>query len=200
MFFLMLDINNKNRATKELQTEGYGIYLKTLFVTIAITLYLILSIMVVIIHLVSQSSFSKIPNITPLPKAMMCREIPAPCPEAESTPVRSGRDLDMTHDVSVQQDTDHRGYVQQDMDYCGHVQLDMDHGGRVQLYDDQELENSVAWRKYSAASFPDDQIDILRDVSEKQHDTSFVDDEEYYTAKDDQTVHLSNVSIGSGFD
>ena len=73
MFFLMVDLSNPDRVIRERQAGGYGVYAKTLSVTIVMILYLILSIMLVIIHLISESSSRPLKTI-PLPQCVETTE------------------------------------------------------------------------------------------------------------------------------
>jgi len=198
LFFLMVDLSNPDRVMRERQAGGHGVYAKTISVTIVMILYLILSIMVAIIHLISQSSSS--PSKTrSLPIAMMYRDISLK-PEATSTPVVERRRLD-GHAVQL----DHGGHIAQ-LDNNGYT-AQLDHGGHgyAPLDMDQELEFCAPWlHQYSAASFPDDQV-IKDDAVEKdepveQDVKGFVDEKDIQTDNEDETLKLSNISIGSGFD
>ena len=130
---------------------------------------------------------------------MMYRDISLK-PKATSTPVVDRRRLD--------------GHVVQ-LDYAGHIaqldnghtaQLHHDGHGHVPLDMNQELELCAPWlHQYSAASFPDDQVMMKEDTAEKnytveQDEKGFVDEKDRQTDKEDETLKLSNISIGSGFD
>ena len=174
MFFLMVDLSNPDRVIRERQAGGHGVYAKTLSVTIVMILYLILSIMLVIIHLISESS-SRPPKTTPLPTVMMYRGISLQ-PEATSTPVVERARFNTAQVEHVEH---------------GHALQDTDH----------ELEVCAPWQQYSysAASFPDEEDmgdEIIGDPNMKH----FVDEKDMQIGKEDQTVKLSNISIGSGFD
>ena len=56
MFFLMVDLTNSDRVKRELESGGYGVFAKTLSILMLMTLYLVISIMVVVVHLVRLSS------------------------------------------------------------------------------------------------------------------------------------------------
>ena len=74
-----------------------------------------------------------------------------------------------------------------------------EHGHALQD-SDQELEFCAPWQySYSAASFPDEE-GMEDETIEDQNKKCFVGEKDTQIGKESQTVKLSNISIGSGFD
>ena len=56
--YLLVDLNNTTRVTMELQSGNAGMFARTLSILLVLTLYQVLSIMVLVIHLLRDSSSS----------------------------------------------------------------------------------------------------------------------------------------------
>ena len=109
MFFLMVDLTNSDRVKRELESGGYGVFAKTLSILMLMTLYLVMSIMVVVVHLVRESSSFKAKAPLRMPRIYRVASLP----RGASTPVRerSGK-----YDGHLELGVD------RELEFCGHWQ------------------------------------------------------------------------------